>query len=243
MKSFSQKTLQQIGHYVYLLVDPADGHVFYAGRGQNNRCFDHIDDARKGAVSEKCDVIRDILARKKNNDVEIYILRYGLSEDAAKIVEASVIDLLDTPQLKVAPKLTNKYRGFGVNNGIISVQDLDQRYNLSTINNNLLTDPTRRIIIIRITQPVSRPIDIYNATRAAWVMDIKRARKADYVLGVRQGVILGMYDDLEWSKNGDRCEFTGRDISTTKLGKQYVNHILPPQYRVKGMANPIRYNY
>ena len=51
-----------MSYYVYELVDPRDGRVFYVGKGKKARIDAHEAEARKGVVSFKCDRIRDIWA-------------------------------------------------------------------------------------------------------------------------------------------------------------------------------------
>lgn len=46
--------------YVYELVDPRSDTVFYVGKGQRNRVDQHEEEARKGAISHKCNKIRSI---------------------------------------------------------------------------------------------------------------------------------------------------------------------------------------
>lgn len=48
--------------YVYHLVDPRDGSVFYVGKGTGSRVRAHEVEARKGVTSEKCKRIREIWA-------------------------------------------------------------------------------------------------------------------------------------------------------------------------------------
>lgn len=48
--------------YVYELIDPRDGAVFYVGKGQGDRAQSHEKEAKKGSNSAKCRKIRDIIA-------------------------------------------------------------------------------------------------------------------------------------------------------------------------------------
>lgn len=48
--------------YVYELVDPRDGAVFYVGKGKGRRVEAHERQAAKGVSSDKCDRIREIWA-------------------------------------------------------------------------------------------------------------------------------------------------------------------------------------
>jgi len=46
--------------YVYHLVDPRDGSIFYVGKGSGRRIHDHETEAAKGVHSRKCNRIREI---------------------------------------------------------------------------------------------------------------------------------------------------------------------------------------
>jgi len=40
--SFSQKTIEELGYYVYVYSDPDTHKPFYVGKGKGNRAFDHL---------------------------------------------------------------------------------------------------------------------------------------------------------------------------------------------------------
>jgi hypothetical protein len=46
-RTFAPGVAEKIGYDVYLLVDPRDDVVFYVGKGAGNRCFAHVEEARK----------------------------------------------------------------------------------------------------------------------------------------------------------------------------------------------------
>lgn len=76
--------------YVYTLTDPRTGRVFYVGKGQGERMYQHEKDARGGRVSRKCTLIREILA-------DGYSLRYATvsrhrEEGEAYKAEAALIE-------------------------------------------------------------------------------------------------------------------------------------------------------
>lgn len=52
----------QFPFYVYELVDPRDGAVFYVGKGRGNRIMAHEQEAKRGEASDKCDRIREVWA-------------------------------------------------------------------------------------------------------------------------------------------------------------------------------------
>ncbi len=93
--------------YVYLLVDPRTGRAFYVGRGRGDRCFRHVRAAGVGPgcgsgptverpskypMLERIHEIED-----SGRSVRIDILRYGLSPDEARLVEAAAHDVLGFP--------------------------------------------------------------------------------------------------------------------------------------------------
>jgi hypothetical protein len=90
--------------YVYQLADPRTGTVFYVGKGQNRRAWDHERAVAAGKSSgnrRKDDVIRDILA-------------YGLCVDVQIVAEyADETDALDHEYRLVdaMPTLTNVQPG------------------------------------------------------------------------------------------------------------------------------------
>lgn len=132
MEQFSALTQEKLGHYVYCLVDPADGKVFYIGKGKGNRVFQHALHAEldKDAVSEKLDKIREIQARKDgNNHVQYYIVRHGLEERDAFEIESVLIDFLTYPQLNRESVMTNLQAGHDQRlRGIRTAEDIEVDY-------------------------------------------------------------------------------------------------------------------
>lgn len=111
-KEPSKKVLQQVadelGMYVYMLVDPRNGLPFYVGKGQGLRFTDHgfeadaasEDEAEK---KEKLKKIREINAAGYKH--QFWILRYGMTtEEEYTAVEAAAIDLLHSFPLEVRPE-------------------------------------------------------------------------------------------------------------------------------------------
>jgi hypothetical protein len=58
-------------YFVYELVDPRCGSVFYVGKGKGNRPEQHEAEARKGKRGRKCDRIRAIIEAGKTPAVNI----------------------------------------------------------------------------------------------------------------------------------------------------------------------------
>ena len=90
---FKQTVIEALQYYVYCLVDPRDNKIFYVGKGYGNRVFNHAADSlNENLDSLKLNTIRDIC--KEGLEVGYYIIRHGLSENEAYIVESALIDVL-----------------------------------------------------------------------------------------------------------------------------------------------------
>jgi hypothetical protein len=111
---------EKLGNYVYALCDPRDGNkIFYIGRGKDDRVLQHEWDAAKdGNTTAKLDLIREIQAT--GVEVEKVILRYGMTQTQAIVVEATLIDAL----LYFGASLKNLVRGAEVASGLRRLNDL-----------------------------------------------------------------------------------------------------------------------
>lgn len=128
----------ELGLYVYMLVDPRDGLPFYVGKGRGVRYEAHRyeaedvseDEAEKSAKIKK---IRKINAAGYEH--ECWILRYGMTTKEYTAVEAAAIDLLRSlpfetrSERAIRPEgfmdqLTNARREASQGHGIILLDDL-----------------------------------------------------------------------------------------------------------------------
>jgi hypothetical protein len=238
---FSPKACERLGHYVYLLIDPRDERVFYVGKGRGNRCFSHLKDEGE---SEKVEMIRAL--RKLGFEPRIEILKYGLTEAEALLVESTAIDLLDIE------KLTNRVRGFGSRHG--------SRGSASEIAATLdakpadITHPCLLININRMYRPNMTVHDLYDATRSAWKLGPKR-EKIEFALSVYGGVVREVYEISGWAPGGstmkvrdadgradsrsDRFEFVGQ-IADDAVRDRYLGRSVAHYFK-PGAQNPIMY--
>jgi hypothetical protein len=83
--------------FVYDLIDPRDDKVFYVGKGQKQRPYDHEREALKGVQSEKCDRIREIL--ESGNSVKIDIVKRFSDETEAYQFEAERVEQIGLANL------------------------------------------------------------------------------------------------------------------------------------------------
>lgn len=244
---FSEHIGEILGHYVYRLIDPRDGSTFYVGRGQRNRVFDHAMGKQLASDPEvvenlKLKTIGDI--RNAGLDVLHVIHRHGLDEGTAREVEAALIDAY--------PGLTNIQPGFDDQRGVMHALEIITEYEAP------VAQPQHKLLLININRSVTDHHDLLDAVRFAWKIDPKKAQKADYVLGVRRGLIIGAFVANEWlpatpenfpglfalregygSREG-RFGFLGKE-APQEIKDLYCQKRLPDSERKRGAANPIRY--
>lgn len=243
---FSAGVSEQLGYYVYRLIDPRDGNTFYVGKGKGNRVFQHanhgeFDPGQDDAVSAKVQTIRSI--HKAGLRVVHIIHRHGMDEPTALEVESALIDAY--------PGLTNIQSGFeGSERGAMNANQINDIYSREVLDNI-----EGKFLIIKITNYhidrvmseqgiVDREAAIYETVRGWWRLSKHRAEQAEYVIASCYGEVVGVYVPQEWMhhKGSNRIEFVG-EPAPSEIADKYVGKIIPPQYRKKGMASPCLYTY
>ena len=198
VSAFTPYVSEQLKAYVYLLIDPRDGEVFYVGKGNGSRVFAHAQDALgdEEAASNKLDRIREI--HGAGQQVEHQLLRFGLTDRTAFEVEAATIQLLGMDEL------TNKVEGHHVwrrgrmtTDVAISLFDAPQAPEIK-----------ERVILFRIPRlwsPEMSAEELYETTQGWWTLGPRR-NGADYAFAVNRGVIREVYRIDSWRQRqpGDR---------------------------------------
>lgn len=191
---FSQKVQEELGYYVYCLVDPRDKKIFYIGKGVGNRVFAHACDALEyeDVSTEKLEKIREII--KSGHEVEHYILRHKLTEEDALTVESVLIDFLTYQEFNTESLLTNIVAGHHQwNEGIKTVDQIMQIYDCKP----LLLKPGHKLLMVNLNRTYMKKSedgmrvnsDLYEITRKYWKVSKHNADQIDYLLGVYKGVV------------------------------------------------------
>lgn len=236
---FPHEITEALKSYVYMYIDPRTSQPFYVGKGQGNRAFDHLS---QEAETEKVAKIREIQAAGQEPVIEI--LRYGLSDSEASLIEASAIDLLGLSQL------TNKCRGEHSRSfGRISSAELTV---MLTASPAIIRHRALLITINKLYRSSMTRDELYEATRGIWKLSADR-ESAELAMSVYQGIVREVYridrwhpagtipyktrDDSQFKQSG-RWEFVGSVAED--LQNEYLNKSVK-DYLGKSNQFPVRY--
>ena len=236
-RKFPPEVAKELGHYVYRLIDPRNGETFYVGKGKNNRVFEHALGVLKLPKVSKQEGKPDWLSEKMQviYDIQLYgfkvlhiIHRHGMTKEEALKVEAALID--------VYPGLTNEMAGHDAARGPANAYQLITEYGAETME----LDRDHKILIIKTSYPViTGRGSVYEAVRQSWRINVWRAKKANYVLGVAHNMCLAVYVADEWEPMPDgRHAFKGRE-APAEIRTLYKDKRIPKKYR--GGQSPVRY--
>ncbi len=237
--AFLPGVAEHLGHYVYALVDPRDDAIFYVGKGQGDRVYQHARHARKVADDEsratlKLDRIQSI--HGDGLEVRVEIVRHGLSEELAFEVEAAVIDVLKLSGLDLA----NAVAGQGTEHGWRPLEEIVLEYAADPV--EILDE--HRVLLIRIRREFRYDMtaeELYDKTRRWWVVNPRR--RPDYAFAVYDGIVRAVYriDQESWLQASDNPRRWGFDAERDPAMEDlYVWRSVASCMPV-GAQNPIRY--
>jgi uncharacterized protein len=233
MKKLNQSTIEKLRYYVYILKDPSNGEIFYVGKGKGNRINSHSLEALVYG-EDKSDKIRRIQEISSNGrELELVVLRHGLTEAEAFEIEAAAIDLL-------GGTLTNIMGGHHSDErGIMSIKDIELKYQAepAAFEHNVLL-----IKINKYYTPNMTADELYLRTRSAWRISQENASKVEIACAVFRGIIREVYIPESWNKHPDRSgrwEFTGR-VAEKAIRNQYIDKSVKHLMK-KGEQTPFRY--
>lgn len=239
MEIFSEIVTTNLRNYVYRLIDPRNGTTFYVGRGQGNRVFSHASGKKEPTDSEISEdlKLKTIWAIKNAGlEVEHVIHRHGMDMDTAKEVEAALIDAY--------PGLSNIQGSYDSNRSVMHAREVIRIYEAPE------AVFKHKLILITVNKS-NEEQELYDAVRYAWKISHIKARRADYVLAVRRGLIIGAFKAEEWlpatkenfpgfTSIEGRYGFRGHE-APHDVKNLYLQKRLPKDQRKRGAANPIRY--
>ncbi len=235
---------EKLGYYVYVLCDPTNAdRIFYVGKGVGDRVYQHaarakVVDPAEGRKGLKLATVKRI--HTEGQEVGVEIVRHGLTEPEAFMVEAAVIDALRISGLE----LTNLVGGHARGHGWRHLDELRAEYAAPPVT----IDPSHRMVLIRINRLFRHWMtddELYEATRKWWKATPRRA--PDYAAAVHDGIIRAVYAiDRVTGRNGwdpapdgsGRWAFTGS--RTAELEDAYVWRDVR-EHLPNGAQNPIRY--
>ena len=241
MQHFTPKVVEKLKFYVYLYIDPRNNQPFYIGKGNGNRVFAHL---KATGDSEKVRILGDL--SQANLKPMIELLKYGLTEKQALLVEATAIDLIDVNNL------TNAARGHGSKYGARATVDEVQ----ATLSANPVEvkHPSLLININREFYYGMTAMALYDATRSAWKLGPKR-EQVELALSVYKGIVREVYRVSAWVPGGhsmrgvdtegrpplreDRWEFIGT-VAEDSVRKRYIGKSVA-HYFPRGSQNPVKY--
>ena len=235
------------------------------GQGRDDRVFQHVREAERitNKLSEKFRETDETIASLKLHrikaiqrdglEVTYIIHRHQIPDEAIDHVEAAVIDAF--------PSLTNEKKGYrSADTGAMTLGQVKKKYGLE----ELTIDEKEPLLLININaleEPYSET-RIIKQIECAWRLNPKRAEKAQFVLAVHRGVIIGAFGNSKWKVAAkahfpqlsndelDRYGFKPKKLNDSLL-EQFCGKVdntgnrpgkLVPR-SLSGSQNPIRYSF
>ena len=220
MDRFSEKSLLSLGDaYVYGLIDPRNDELFYIGKGSGNRVFDHEKESLSCPGSERLKLKTIAGIKSSGFEVKKIIINCNLSSDEAIAAEASLINAFNYVG---KTHLTNIVSGHHSSEAI-TVDDYEMIHGAEELFPEQIQ---HRILVIKINKLYRRDMssdELYDAVRGVWRASLKRVKRVDYVFGVYNSLILGVYKPSEWFVCKDAVDRLPRqDIVLTERNENRV---------------------
>ncbi|MDA3038484.1 MAG: hypothetical protein O3C27_02960 [Actinomycetota bacterium] len=239
--------------YVYVLVDPRDESVFYVGKGTGERLLAHgreadliVDESIRSSKVAKIRELRDLGCEPR-----IDIVRHGLREDEALLIEAALIDCLD--------HLTNRVAGHGTAVGRSPLDELATRYGASAVPTD--APPALLIRLGRWRDAPEEiepgtwragngyrsgmsPSELADSARAWWKINPETLARHGilHAVAVHDGVTRGVMEIGDWERRNDgRRAFSAQALNEGPIAETWVGPFGRQVEFTVAAQNPIRY--
>jgi hypothetical protein len=225
LRKFPPGVTEKLLSYVYLYFEPNNPtYPFYIGKGVGDRVFDHLfeadDQTRDGKKVRK---IREIWSR--NEDVNIVIHRYGMTDTEAKNVESALID--------VYPASMNEVAGNESSRGVLPVSEIVAHFKAKEVQ----IDFPCVLFTIRQHWPevyehrrrgdeLAYERALYLATRSCWPLAPRRRPDVKRAVAVAGGIVRQIYLIKEWRQ----ADVDGRGMPIAPNGKWLFDGEPDPAY-------------
>lgn len=214
---FDVKTCIELKYYVYMLINPETNRPFYIGKGENNRVFEHVENVKSGKarLEPKNKEIKEIT--DKGLEVKHVIVHHGMDEETAFLVEASLIDTLNSIDCSY---LTNLVAGHDIEHGLMSDTDISGKYSAV-----LISSLPNDCLVININKGYKRGMtsdQIYRCVKEFWPFRAGlNPSKFNTVLAEYHGLIVEVYDAKEWYSGISEYN---QGTKSRSLGKKRVRY-------------------
>lgn len=202
-------SLNEIEHYIYALceIDGDKRIPFYIGKGVKDRCLQHLVEENK---TTKVEVIQKLL---EQNKLDIDILRHGInSDETARLIEATCIDLLGVGQL------TNKVRGSGSSMGRATIEEIHSLKSGETV--EVSEEHQGLAFLLNDTYKSGMSdLELYEATRGVW-WRVPRDKSIQYAYATYGGLVKEVYQIHSWIEAGTQMYFS-RSLEFENLSERW----------------------
>ena len=219
MKKFRESTIEKLKYYVYGLRQEGSNDYFYIGKGNGDRVFGH---EREEGDSDKVNHIKEL--NEKGIKIERDIIRYGLTEEQALLIESTLISLLGIDKLK------NIVRGHD-SNEIYTVEAID------SILGGKNVEVKHKILFVKLNSSWNKDLtdeQLEDITKGYWVLNTERMNNVEYVCGYYKGMIKSIFKFKSIHTVTESDNFRNLPIEDFKgnIGRKYiVGEVAEPEVR------------
>lgn len=223
-------SVEALGFYVYLYIDPRNKKPFYVGKGKGRRLLTHLDVQGK-AITKRISEIRE-----SGKEPCIDILRRGLSENVALEVEAALIEHIGEENL------VNCVSGHTHGRGRIAGQELDAILNPEPVkmrHKSVLFNLVKHYREDMTRLDGTTTAALYKHARGSWTASLRRVQEYQYAMAVARGIVREVYLVDKWDEAKEKGKIRFRGSVAEDIRNQYVRRRYDGW--AQGAQNPVRY--